>query len=118
MSSSISRRLLAAAVGLLTTVGCLTVPSAASAATIRLAPTVGLKAADVAGSVAYLRTTYGLTAAEAMRRLELQRTAATLQDVLARDYPDTYAGSWIDQEHGGVLMIGSTDPAAFTTPLS
>ena len=105
------------AAGALVAVGCLAVPSAAPAAAIGLAMRPPLSQVDVAGSVGYLTRTYGVSPAEAMRRLELQRTAASLQDVLARDYPDTYAGAWIDQEHGGLLMIGSTRPATLTTTL-
>jgi len=107
-----------AAAVLLTAANCLADPAAAQGVPIRLAPRPALRAAQVAGSLDYLTRTYGVDPGEAMRRLELQRAAAALQDVLARDYPDTYAGSWLDQEHGGILMIGSTRPAALTTPLS
>ena len=113
-----TRRFLVAAAVLLTAANCLADPAAAQGVPIRLAPRPALRAADVAGSLDYLTRTYGVSTGEAMRRLELQRTAAALQDVLARDYPDTYAGSWLDQEHGGVLLIGSTRPAALTAPLS
>ena len=110
------RSLRSLAAGLLVA-ACLAVPATAHATTIpSLRPP--LSQADVAGSVGYLTRTYGVSPAEAMRRLELQRTAASLQDVLARDYPDTYAGAWIDQEHGGMLMIGSTRPATLTTALA
>jgi streptogrisin C len=113
-----TRRFLLAAAALLIAANCLAVPAAAHGAPIRLSIRPALRAAEVAGALDYLSRTYGVGAGEAMRRLELQRTAAGLQEVLARDFPDTYAGSWIDQRHGGVLMIASTRPAVLDAPLS
>ncbi|WP_431913036.1 hypothetical protein [Micromonospora carbonacea] len=100
---------LAAAVSLIVAAGSLTVSGPAAAApVIRLAPAAPVQPADVAGSVDYLTRTYGVSVREAVRRLELQRTAGVLQDVLAREHGDTFAGSWIDQENGGVLYVAST----------
>ncbi|MFG1802981.1 hypothetical protein ACGFI4_22840 [Micromonospora carbonacea] len=100
---------LAAAVSLIVAAGSLTGSGPAAAApVIRLAPAAPVQPADVAGSVDYLTRTYGVSVREAVRRLELQRTAGALQDVLARDHGDTFAGSWIDQENGGVLYLAST----------
>ncbi|MFC4909547.1 hypothetical protein [Actinomadura gamaensis] len=65
--------------------------------------------ADVRESVAYLTRTYHVPAAEALRRLDLQRTSADLAPALARRDP-AYAGMWLDQDHGGVLVVGSVDP--------
>jgi streptogrisin C len=75
-------------------------------------PTVSLLArpADVAGSVAYLQQHYGVSQAEAMRRLNLQLRAPSLAAWLERRFPDSFAGMWLDQDHGGVLMIGATRP--------
>ncbi|KIR66254.1 S1 family peptidase [Micromonospora haikouensis] len=100
---------LAAALSLVVAAGSLTVSGPAAAApVIRLAPAAPVQPAEVAGSVDYLTRTYGVSVREAVRRLELQRTAGALQDVLARDHGDTFAGSWIDQENGGVLYVAST----------
>ncbi|GAA2216046.1 protease [Nonomuraea monospora] len=99
--------------------GTLTVPETALAApAIRLAAQAPLQPADVAGSVEYLTTKYGIGVDEAMRRLELQRTAGELQDVLTRDYAETYAGSWIDQDNGGVLVVAGTSADMLTPALS
>ncbi len=61
-------------------------------------------------SVLYLTSHYGVSAAEAVRRLELQRDASALADRLDQQFPDQYAGMWMDQEHGGVLVVGMTRP--------
>ncbi|MEH1012285.1 trypsin-like serine protease [Micromonospora sp. CPCC 206060] len=80
-----------------------------SAAPRRTAATV---AAAAPASVAYLRTRYGVTATEAARRLALQEASAPLADRLAGQFPDSYAGLWLDQAGGGVLTIAATSPAA------
>jgi hypothetical protein len=79
-------------------------------ATAPTPPTVSLLAgpADVAGSVAYLQQHYGVSQAEAMRRLNLQLRAQSLAAWLERRFPDSFAGLWLDQDHGGVLMISAT----------
>jgi streptogrisin C len=83
----------------------------ASAAPISLGAQTSLTVAQVKGSVDYLQKQYGISQAEALRRLELQRTAGKLQSALEMRFPDSYAGTWIDQDNGGVLMIASTKPA-------
>lgn len=71
-----------------------------------------LRLDQVAGSVAYLKATYGIGTAEALRRLDLQREAADLDATLRRDDPATYGGMWIDQRGGGVLTIAATSPGS------
>ncbi|MEV1244847.1 S1 family peptidase [Nonomuraea sp. NPDC050022] len=110
---------MAAAFSLVVVAGLVTVPDTALAApAVRLAAPTALRPADVPGSVEYLTKTYGISVGEAIRRLELQQTAGALQKVLARDYAETYAGSWIDQDNGGVLAIASTAPDALAPALS
>ncbi|MBE1585405.1 S1 family peptidase [Nonomuraea angiospora] len=110
---------LATAFSLVVVTGLAAVPDTALAApAIRLAAPAKLQAADVPGSVDYLTKKYGISVDEAIRRLELQQTAGALQEVLARDYADTYAGAWIDQENGGVLAVASTAAGALAPALS
>ncbi|GAA1623307.1 trypsin-like serine protease [Catellatospora bangladeshensis] len=61
-------------------------------------------------SVAFLRTQYGITEAEAVRRLALQQSAPALAQRLSASLPDAYAGLWLDQEAGGLLRVGMTRP--------
>lgn len=65
----------------------------------------------VVDSLAYLTTTYNISDAEALRRLELQNDAQKLDALLTKDHPDAYGGMWIDQDNGGVLVLSMTDPA-------
>ncbi|MEV1247807.1 S1 family peptidase [Nonomuraea sp. NPDC049750] len=110
---------LATAFSLVVVAGLVAVPDTALAApAIRLSAPAKLRVADVPGSVDYLTRKYGISVDEAMRRLELQRTSGALHTVLARDHADTYAGSWIDQENGGVLVIASTAAEALVPALS
>ncbi|MEO3781598.1 hypothetical protein ABGB16_33480 [Micromonospora sp. B11E3] len=69
-----------------------------------------LAAAQVKGSIAYLRAAYGVSESEALRRLDLQRMNAVLDKELATRYPDTFAGAEIDQAGGGLLVIHATNP--------
>lgn len=62
------------------------------------------------GSVAYLRATYHLTEAEALRRLELQTASAELANQLAGRFPNDYAGMWLDQAGGGTLRVAMVRP--------
>jgi hypothetical protein len=78
------------------------------------AATASITVEYASGSVDYLVQTFHVSTAEAVRRQELQRTAAGLQEELAAGFPDVYAGAWIDQEHGGILNIGATDPAGLS----
>ncbi|MBO4208513.1 trypsin-like serine protease [Micromonospora echinofusca] len=73
--------------------------------------TAAAVAAAAPASVAYLRTRYGVTAAEAARRLALQEASAPLADRLAGQFPGSYAGLWLDQAAGGVLTVAASDPA-------
>lgn len=73
---------------------------------------------QVAASVDYLRQHYHVGAAEAVRRLALQQAASNLQGRLIDTMPDRYAGMWLDQEHGGVLVVAATDPAAVRPALA
>lgn len=66
--------------------------------------------AQVAASVQYLRDEYGVSDAEALRRLELQRDAPRIERLLASRFPAEYAGMWLDQDHGGVLVVLATRP--------
>ncbi len=56
-------------------------------------------------TIDYLTKEYGITTAEAMRRLELQRTSALLDEELLKSHPDSYGGMWIDHAGGGVLVV-------------
>jgi streptogrisin C len=76
-----------------------------------------LDPAQVRGSVAYLRQTYGVSEREALRRLALQQTAQDLAGRLAQRAPSTYAGVWIDQAAGGRLVVASTAPASLANEL-
>jgi streptogrisin C len=60
--------------------------------------------------VAYLRSRYGIGAAEAARRVALQQSSAALAQRLAATFPDTYGGMWLDQAGGGLLTVGATRP--------
>jgi streptogrisin C len=65
-------------------------------------------------SVDLITSTFHVSQAEAIRRLELQRDASGLADRLAQQLPNAYAGMSIDQQHGGVLVISATNPALIT----
>jgi streptogrisin C len=71
-----------------------------------------LDPATVEESVAYLVAAHQVDRKEALRRLELQRTAAKLDAALKVEAAGEYAGMWIDQQAGGLLMIATTDPTA------
>src|SRR3954469_15241230 len=76
-----------------------------------------LDPAQVRGSVAYLRQTYGVSEQEALRRLALQQTAQDLAGRLAQHAPSTYAGVWLDQAAGGRLVVATTAPASVANDL-
>ncbi|WP_157740346.1 trypsin-like serine protease [Micromonospora auratinigra] len=86
-------------------------PAAAGSAPAAARPAAQVAAAAPA-SVAYLRERYRLSATEAARRLALQEYSAPLAERLAADEPDTYAGMWLDQAAGGVLVVATTDGTA------
>ena len=66
--------------------------------------------ARLLASVEYLTGTYRVTTAEAMRRLRLQGDVDALDRRMAAALPNQYAGVWMDQGHGGVLVAAATDP--------
>jgi streptogrisin C len=76
-----------------------------------------LTAAEAPASVAYLRQQYRVSEAEALRRLELQRASTDLATRLAAQFPDEYAGMWLDQAHGGVLKVAMTNPGRLAAAL-
>lgn len=65
---------------------------------------------QVSDSVAYLTGTYRITTADAMRRMRLAVDKDALTGRLAGALPEEYAGDWMDQRHGGVLVVASTRP--------
>jgi streptogrisin C len=65
----------------------------------------------VRGSVEYLRATYRISEAEALRRLRLQAAAGELETRLRSRAAGSYAGMWIDHEHGGRLVVAAKTPA-------
>jgi streptogrisin C len=89
---------------------------AAPAATATAAPDPST--IDAPGSIAYLRQRYGVSEAEARRRLTLQQSSAALAGRLAAAYPDEYAGMWLDQAGGGVLRIAATKPERLAPALA
>ena len=66
--------------------------------------------AQIRESVDYLRATYDISESEAVRRLMLQQNMTAMTDWLAGTYPDDYAGAWLDQEHGGTMVVAATRP--------
>lgn len=83
-------------------------------ATLAHAPEFGARIDpnEVRESLAYLMRTFGVTEAEALRRLELQSAAQKLDARLRRERSDVYGGMALDQENGGALVVSMTDPAA------
>lgn len=59
-------------------------------------------------AAAHLAALYGVAPAEAVRRLELQEAAGRLQEELTAKHGSTFAGLWMDQERGQVV-VASTD---------
>jgi streptogrisin C len=94
----------------LSSLGLLAALLAAPAATARNGPAEPAVPPQIRESVAYLTSTYHISAAEAVRRLRLQADTDTLTRRLAVALPREYAGAWLDQEQGGVLDVASTRP--------
>lgn len=71
-------------------------------------------------AVEYLATTYHLTTAEAIRRLTLQDKAPAVDVAARRALGAAHGGTWIDQENGGDIVVGTTRPlpagARFSVP--
>ncbi|HEX6341947.1 trypsin-like serine protease [Umezawaea sp.] len=78
----------------------------------------GVAADSVRGSIAYLVDRYGVSQAEALRRLDLQRVSSHLDKLFKTAFPDNYAGMRIDQDGGGVLRVSFKDPSAATGALA
>lgn len=72
---------------------------------------VDVHADDARGSIAYLREKYGVSEAEALRRLRLQLTSRQVHEQLTELLPDSYAGMTLDQANGGVLILHGRDQA-------
>jgi len=62
----------------------------------------------------YLMTKYGVSDAEAMRRMQLQWQVPRLDKKLSERFPHDYGGIWIDQAGGGIARVGMTNPALLT----
>jgi streptogrisin C len=77
---------------------------------VPIVPHVALDPVAVRDSMQYLITTYGVSEAEALRRLELQNDAQQLEGMLQKELPDEYGGMWLDQDNGGVLVVAVTRP--------
>lgn len=65
---------------------------------------------SVRESVRYLVDTYQVDEQEALRRLELQNDAVTLDRLLRRDRGAEYGGMWLDQDKGE-LVVAMTRPS-------
>jgi len=76
---------------------------------ISLPTAAPLQVTNAMGSVSYLKAQYGVDEKEALRRLELQRIAPALDSELAKRYPDSFAGTYLDQQNGGLLVVRSKD---------
>ncbi|MDQ1293186.1 MAG: streptogrisin [Actinomycetota bacterium] len=87
-------------------------PAASAPATAPVAPTVQDAAA------AFLMGEFGIPRAEAQRRLALQARQPGIEAGLAKRYPDEFAGTWVDQAHGGVLVVQSTNPERMRSHLA
>lgn len=61
-------------------------------------------------SVDYLIDTYGISTGEAVRRVALDADSVELGQRLAQELPDDYAGMWLDQRDG-VMVVTATDPS-------
>lgn len=82
-------------------------PPAQSALAIAPPREIGIERAP--GSVVYLMSTYGVSEAEALRRLNLQLLEPILDEALADEFSDDFAGSALDQANGGVIVVHSTN---------
>jgi len=92
------------------------VGSTVNAVAVSKKPT--LDPAAVAGSMGYLERAYGVTPAEALRRLELQLDATQLDATLRAKASEVYGGMAIDHQHGGVLVVDTTDPTVIRSLLA
>jgi streptogrisin C len=94
------------------------VASLVAATTVVLSPSGGATAApsidlgSVRESVRYLVKAYGVSEREALRRLDLQKQADGLDEVLRKAAGAEYGGMWIDHAAGGELVVAMTETAA------
>lgn len=86
-------------------------PQAPAVAAVAI-PHNALAPDSVRESMEYLKKSYGISDAEALRRLELQADAQSLAEKLDSDASDAYGGMWIDQDNGGRLVVLSTNRPA------
>jgi streptogrisin C len=77
-----------------------------------------LDAKQVAGSIAYLENTYGVTQSEALRRLKLQAEADQIDAQLQQNLGSSYGGVWLDQANGGVLRLAAVDTGKVSSAVS
>ncbi|MFD9902729.1 hypothetical protein [Streptomyces sp. NPDC059063] len=68
-----------------------------------------LRTARAAAAVGYVTERFGVDREEAARRLELQRDLPALDRTLRHRLPGEYAGLWLDQKHGDVV-VSTTRP--------
>lgn len=83
----------------------------ATSPAVQTVSALSVRAAPAPSSVAYLSATYRISARQAERRVELDTNSGALNRALAAQLPDSYAGAWLDQAHGKIVITG-TDPAA------
>jgi streptogrisin C len=113
------RKTVAALAGVILIAGGMAAAGPASAdATLGLPAQPALKAQENRGSIAYLTQRYKVSESEALRRLALQRLAPALDAALAAKYPNTFAGTYLDQEGGGRLVVNTTDPSGIRPALA
>ena len=89
--------------------------SPATAAPPEAAPPAD-RLAKFAESIDHLRSTYGISAGEALRRLDVQRDAPAIEQALLGRFPNDFAGMWLDQPNGGVLVIRMVRPGLMNNP--
>jgi streptogrisin C len=62
--------------------------------------------------VAALMSDWGVSQPEAALRIRRQDAFARLGGALAREYPEGYAGLWIDHANGGAVTVAVTEPGS------
>jgi streptogrisin C len=98
--------ILAASVGI-----CIIVSMSGPAnAVVKSLTTSTIDPATVYESMHYLMARYGVSKQEALRRLELQKTADEIDANLRTAIPDEYGGWHLDQAGGGILVVAMTNP--------
>lgn len=102
--------------------------SGVAAATITLTPVDGPDPIDETAEdseEAALVRDFDISAAEAQARIDRQPSIEAMDDYLAENAPDRYAGLWVDHRDGGKVKVGTTQqgitagvPAQFGVPAS